>query len=113
MNIDLTGRHLELSQEIRGYAEEKIHKLGRLVHDLDIHVTLATEKHRKSCTIVAQGKGAKYTAEVTDDDLHRAIVESVEVLARQIRKDKTSKLAGRRTGADTIRGAPPTEVEEA
>ena len=110
MNIDLTGRHLELSPEIRAYAEEKINKLGRLVHNLEIHVTLAAEKHRKNCTIVAQGNGTTYTADVSDDDLRRAINESVDALSRQIRKDKTSKLAGRREGAETIRGA---KVEEA
>lgn len=112
MNIDLTGRHIELTPEIREYAAEKINKLGRLVNQLEIHVTLSAEKHRKTCSIVAQGKGAKYTAEVSDDDLRHAITESVEVLSRQIRKDKTSKLAGRREGAETIRGVVPEELAE-
>ena len=103
MHIDLTGRRMELSPEIRTYTEEKLGKLGRLAHNLDLHVTLAAEKHRCTCTIVAQGKGATYTAEVTEDDVHRAIVEAVDVLARQMRKDKTSRLSGRRNGAPTIR----------
>ncbi len=103
MKIDLTGRRLDLTPEMRAYTEEKIGKLGRLTHNLDLHVTLAAEKHRFTCTIVAQGKGATYTAEITDDDVHRAVVESVDVLARQLRKDKTSRLAGRRPGARTIR----------
>ena len=103
MQIELTGRHLELTPAIRSYAEEKIRKLGRLVDDLDLHVTLSAEKHRQTCVIVARGKGATYTGEVTDDDLFLAINESVDVLARQLRKEKTSRLSGRREGADTIR----------
>lgn len=112
MKIDLTGRRFDLTPEIRAYTEEKIEKLGRLTHNLDLHVTLAAEKHRFTCTIVAQGKGATYTAEVTDDDVHRAIVESVDVLARQMRKDKTSRLAGRRPGSRTIRRPAEAGIEE-
>jgi putative sigma-54 modulation protein len=112
MRIDLTGRRLDVSPEIRTYTEEKIGKLGRLAHDLDIHVTLAAEKHRCSCTVVAQGKGATYTAEVTEDDLHKAIVEAVDVLARQLRKDKTSRLSGRRNGAATIRRPAAAELKK-
>lgn len=103
MNIDLTGRHIDLTPELRAYATEKINKLDRLAHNLEIKMTLAAEKHRQSCTIVAQGKGATYTAETTGDDLHKVIVETVEVLARQMRKDKTNRLADRREGAETIR----------
>lgn len=103
MNIEMTARHVTLTPEIRAYAEAKIAKLGRLVHNLDIQVTLSAEKHRQQVSIVANGNGARYTADLEDDDLHRAIGEAVDVLARQIRKDKTAKLADRREGAETIR----------
>ena len=104
MSIDFVGRHLEVTPETRSYAEEKVAKLGRLVENLDIHVTLTAEKHRKTCGIVARGKGFTHTGEVTDDDLHHAITEAVDILARQLRKKKTSRLSQRRAGAETIRG---------
>ncbi len=118
MNIDLTGRHFDLTPEIRAYAEDKINKLGRLVQSLDIQVTLTAEKHRQKVSIIALGQGAKYTADIEDDDMHKAIGEAVDVLARQIRKEKTSRLSDRREGAETIRrpgtnGEPaPMQVEK-
>lgn len=113
MTIELTGRHLELTPEIRSYAEEKIRKLGRLVDHLEIHVTVSSEKHRQTCAIVARGKGNTHTAEVTMDEIFPAINEAVDVLSRQLRKNKTSRLSQRREGAATIRrperGESPTE----
>ncbi|NJN64252.1 MAG: ribosome-associated translation inhibitor RaiA [Acidobacteria bacterium] len=107
MTIDVVGRHLELTPQLRSYTEEKVSKLGRLVDNLDIHVTLGSEKHRKTCGIVARGKGSVATGEVTHDDMHQAINEAVDILARQLRKNKTSRLADRREGADSIRHQGP------
>lgn len=103
MNIDVTGRRVELTPEIRSYAEEKLGKLGRLLNNLEIHVTLSAEKHRFTCGVVAQGKGTPYAAEQTSKNLLESINDAVDVLARQIRKDKTAKLADRREGAESIR----------
>lgn len=112
MTIELTGRHFELTPAIRAHAEEKIRKLGRLIDNLEIEVKLASEKHRQICSIVARGKGGTYTGEVANDDLYTAINEAVDVLARQLRKSKTSRLAHRREGADSIRHfGDPTEPE--
>jgi putative sigma-54 modulation protein len=110
MTIVLTGRHFELTPAIREHAEEKLSKLGRLIDNLDIEVKLDSNKHRQICSIIARGKGGTYTGEVTGDDLYAAINESVDVLARQLRKGKTSRLAHRREGAASIRHfGDPTE----
>ncbi len=103
MTIELTGRHMELSPKIRAHTEEKISKLGRLVDNLELHVTLDSEKHNKKCSIVARGKGETYTGETAGEDLFAAINEAVDILARQLRKSKTAKLASRRGGAPSIR----------
>jgi len=109
MTINITGRHLDLTPAIRTHAEKKIGKLGRLVEDLDLRVTLEAVNHRQTCTIVARGKGGTYTGEITDEDLFAAINEAVDVLARQLRKNKTSRLADRRGGAESIRRLPGEE----
>lgn len=114
MTIDVTGRHVTLTPALRSHAEEKIRKLGRLVDNLEIHVTLSSEKHRQTCTIVAHGRKARFTSEVTGEDFYAAINECVDIVARQLRKNKTSRLADKREGAESIRnlgastGAVPT-----
>ncbi|UCF68545.1 MAG: ribosome-associated translation inhibitor RaiA [Acidobacteriota bacterium] len=109
MTIEITGRHLDLTPATRAYAEEKIRKLGRLVDALEIQVTLEAEKHRYTCTIVSRGHGATHTGEITSPDLFASINEAVDVLARQLRKSKTSRLAARREGAATIRHLEETD----
>jgi putative sigma-54 modulation protein len=103
MTIDFVGRHFDITPELKSYATEKVTKLGRLVDNLDIHVTLETEKHRKTCGIVARGRGGTHTGEVTHEDMHQAINGAVDILARQLRKDKTNRLSSRRNGAESIR----------
>ena len=103
MTIELTGRHMELTPKIRNHAEEKIRKLGRLVDNLNLHVTLESEKHWNTVNIVAHGRGSTHTAEIKDEDLFAAINEAVDVLARQLRKNKTAHLADRRKGTASIR----------
>lgn len=109
MAIDITGRNLDLTAELRDYTESKLHKLGRLVENLDMHVTLDAQKHLHTCTIVAHGLGDRYTAEVTGEELHPTINETVDTLARQLRKKKTSILAHRREGSDSIRHLEPDQ----
>ncbi len=103
MTIELTGRHMELTPRIRSHAEEKIRKLGRLVDSLDLHVKLEEEKHWKTVSIVARGKGGPHTAETKGEDVFAAINEAVDLLARQLRKNKTAHLADRRKGTMSIR----------
>lgn len=106
MTLTVTARHMDLTDELRTHTEQKLLKLERLIDNLDIHVTLSAEKHRKTCHVDARGKGVHATGEVTHDDLYTAIHEAVDVLARQLRKNKTSVLADRREGAETIRRPP-------
>ncbi len=103
MTVEITGRHIDLSERTREYTEEKLSKLERLMDQLSIHVTLTPEKHRYCCSIVAHGKGVTYTSERIEDDLFAAINGSVEVLSRKLRKNKTSRLSDRRPGSDSIR----------
>ncbi len=103
MTFEMTGRHVTLTPAIRSHVEEKIGKLGRLVDDLEIHVTLTSVKHRNTCRMVAHGRKANYTGEVTHDDLFTAVNEAVDILARQLRKNKTSRLSERRDGSASIR----------
>jgi putative sigma-54 modulation protein len=103
MTVDVTARHMELSDDVKQHVTEKLTKLERLVDGLDVHATLSAEKHRKTCHLVARGKGLQLTSESTNDDLFVAIHEAIDSLGRQLRKTKTSILSDRREGADTIR----------
>lgn len=103
MNIELTARHTDLTPEIRAYAEDKVGKLERLLTNPSIHLTISSEKHRFKVSLIAINRGNNIAADVEDSDLQKAIGEAVDAVARQVRKEKTSRLADRREGAETIR----------
>ncbi len=52
MQIDFTGRQMEITPDLRQYTEERLGKLTRLLHDrFSIHVILTAEKHRRTAEI--------------------------------------------------------------
>ncbi|MGH9448382.1 MAG: ribosome hibernation-promoting factor, HPF/YfiA family [Terriglobia bacterium] len=48
MHIEYTGRHIEVTPDLRQYTEEHLHKLARVLRDsCDIHLILTAAKHRR------------------------------------------------------------------
>lgn len=48
MNIDFTGRQMEITSDLRLYTQERMRKITRLLGDAyEMHVILAAEKHRR------------------------------------------------------------------
>lgn len=52
MRIEYTGRHIEVTPDLRQYTEERLRKLARVLRDsCDIHVILTAAKHRRTAEI--------------------------------------------------------------
>lgn len=115
MQITIAGRHMDVSDAIRSYAEEKIGKVGK-IHDRDdmqIEVKLHVEKNpavknRDVAEVTAYSKGIVVRAEEAAPDMYAAIDLVSEKLERQMRKYKT-KLLDRRSGKTAVKTAPGDE----
>ena len=47
MNLDITGRHIEITPSLKEFTEDRLRKLEKLLDGpLEIHVVLGIEKHR-------------------------------------------------------------------
>jgi putative sigma-54 modulation protein len=59
MRLDITGRHIEISQSLRSHIERKLAKLERLLNDNAIsgQVILTKEKYRHRTEIVVHARG--------------------------------------------------------
>lgn len=111
MDIQVTGRNLNVSDPLRGYAEEKI---GNAVKVFDIEplvadVVLQVEKNpaiarRATCQITLSTKGHIIRVEEHEDDMYAAIDVAAAKVVRQMRKYKT-RVVDRKTRAEgeTIR----------
>ena len=52
MNIDFTGRQMEIGNDLRQYTLARLRKLNRLLGDAyDMHITLSAEKHRRAAEV--------------------------------------------------------------
>ena len=115
MHVTVTFRHMESSDPLRSYAEEKSERLQRFLFEpIEVHWVLSVEKirHIADATIVANGVTVK--ANEATQDMYSAIDMALDKLEKQVRKHK-EKVKDHKPHADTpesIRFA-ATEAEEA
>ncbi len=89
MQIDVTGHHVELTDPLRNYVNEKFVRLERhFDHVTDVHVILSVEKLRHTAEATIHISGGKLFADSTDEDMYAAIDSLTDKLDRQIKKHK-------------------------
>ena len=101
MRLQVKGRNLEVSDQIRSYAEEKLGKLDRLVKDpTRVELELAVEKNPSiSANQVAEAtvwtKGPVLRARETSEDMKASIDQLVDKLERQVKRYRERRHRGR------------------
>lgn len=90
MKITTTGRKIDITEGLRSYVEKKISKLEKYFKEsTDAQVTLSVQKDYHTVEVTIFHDGIIFRAELTDRDMYAAIDKSIDVLERQIRKQKT------------------------
>ena len=92
MNINIRGDKIEITDSIKQYVKEKLARLNRYFDDvskIDAHVLVRVRNNEQIIEVTVPT--GKYTlrAEEKDADLYAAIDSVIDVLERQIRKNKT------------------------
>lgn len=89
MQLDITGRHVEINTELRGFVEEKLAKLARLLDGpIEVHVVLGSEKHRHTAEIQVKSRTALFSGTHETSDLRASIAEVADKLERQALRHK-------------------------
>jgi putative sigma-54 modulation protein len=109
MQLDLTGRHFDITPVLRRLVTTKISKLERVLNDsaVSAHVVLARERHRHLTEINLHARGEKLLHALADAATWEAsLSEAFEKLAQQAVKIKGRRQSwkGRRAAA-AARGA--------
>lgn len=88
MQISVTFRHMEVSNAIREYAEEKVSRAKKYIDEpIDAQVVLSVAKkirHKAEVTLVAKGITIKGSEET--DDMYAAIDAVVDKIERQLKR---------------------------
>lgn len=96
MQINLSGHHLEITDALRSYVNEKLERLERhFDHVLDIQVILSVEKLNHKAEATMHVSGNSIHANSVEEDMYAAIDTLVDKLDRQVIKHK-EKLQDRR-----------------
>src|SRR3954454_20807450 len=102
MQLNVKGKNLQVSESIREYAERKLSKLDKQVHELTrIEIELAVEKNPSVAdNQVAEAtvwlKGHTLRAREATRDMKASIDELAEKLVRQIREERDKKTSKRK-----------------
>src|SRR4030067_3177764 len=98
MNIIVTGRHLEVTDALKKYAEAKIKKFDRYLTNItEATITLSIEKYRHKAEVLLKVNGYLIQAEGITGEIYSSIDEVGEKLERQVKKYK-EKLVSHRKG---------------
>ncbi len=99
MQIDLTGHHVDITDALRGYVDNKFERLARhFDHVLNVHVILSVEKLRQKAEATLHVNGAKVFADSVHEDMYAAIDTLIDKLDRQALKHKEKKSSHRGSG---------------
>src|SRR3954452_20257735 len=116
MELHVKGKNLEVNDSIRSYAERKLSKLERRVHDSTrVELELAVEKNpsiadSQVAEAIVYMKGRTLRAREAAGDMKAAIDELSDKLVRQVRDGHEKKVSSRKH-VDEIDLAPPADTE--
>ena len=115
MNINIRGDKMVVTDAIKTYVKEKLAKLDKYFDDastIDAHVLVRSKNNKDTIEVTIPAKGFTLRAEESNADLYASIDLVVDVLERQIRKNKT-RLNSRKNSEPGIAFAFVEEDEEA
>lgn len=110
MEIDISGRHFQVTEPLKDYVKEKIEKLDKFQLKLEsVHVILEVEKFRHISEITVLAKNLRTTAKEESADMYAAFDKCFGNIQLQLgrRHDKVKDHKARRysVGEETIETA--------
>jgi len=100
MKFNFTDKKIQVTDELRDYAERKIGKLDRFFKsESEAFVTFSTEGGRYIAEITINNNGMYYRVTDTTNDMFASVDSAVAAIERQIRKNKTRLGKRLRTGS--------------
>jgi putative sigma-54 modulation protein len=113
MNVEITGRHIEITPAIHNYVMKRLRKFTRILgEDIDFHVIIDVEKERQTAEILLKSKLLDLTGKGQTDDMYNSIMRAIDKLERQALKHKSKLVEGKRKRAKVKSSALKLEAGE-
>ncbi|MBP5254766.1 MAG: ribosome-associated translation inhibitor RaiA [Lachnospiraceae bacterium] len=89
MKYNITGRNLEVTDDLRSYVEKKFSKFSNYFsEDTEVFVTLSKTRGDEKVEITIPMKGTTIRAEETSPDMYASIDMLEEIVERQLRRNR-------------------------
>lgn len=90
MNFTFTEKKLQITDELKQYAEKKIGKLDRYFKgESEAYITFSIERGRHRAEVTVKNSGMYFRVSEVTGDMYASIDSAVASIERQIRKNKT------------------------
>jgi len=114
MQIEVKGRNLQVTDEIREYAARRFDKIGKQVSDLAVLELEVADENVPGDPVAAEAvlhlKGTQLRAKEVSKDAKHAINLVGDNMERQVKRHRDKRRGRResRAAVDEIRATPPT-----
>ncbi len=100
MLIEITGRHVAVTDTIKEYARRKVQKAAEDFHDVEsVHVILDVQKIRHIAEVVVQGRHhMRLEASEASEDMYASIDLVSDKIAKQLRKNRDKVVTHHQSG---------------
>lgn len=90
MNIEITGRHIDITPAIRAHVEEQMERLDHIWDGktANAHVILEVERGLHRSEVVIHWWNETFTATSEVDDMYQSIGQTVDKIEKQARRLK-------------------------
>jgi putative sigma-54 modulation protein len=113
MEIEITGRQMEITPALRDYVNGKVGRAEKYVNrSFGAHVILEVDKLRHIAEIIMHVKGAQLTAREDGEEMYASIDGAMTKMEQQLRRYK-DKLSHHKGGASLAEEALHAEEEPA
>jgi ribosome hibernation promoting factor len=119
MKVQVKARHGHVNDSVRSYAEEKLGKLGRRVHDLTVIELMLSREHNPSIAddhaaeAIVHAKGPSIVVREHAATWEAAIDRLIDKLERQVERQRDMKTHERRRRSPREQAVPADELEAA
>ncbi|MHB8065569.1 MAG: ribosome hibernation-promoting factor, HPF/YfiA family [Ruminiclostridium sp.] len=90
MKTIITGKNIEVTEGLKERIAKKIGKLDKFFNnETEAHVTLSIQRVRQIAEVTISFNGIVLRAEESNEDMYTSIDKVIDLLERQIRKNRT------------------------
>jgi putative sigma-54 modulation protein len=113
MQIRITARHFDLTEDIKDFAEKQIGKLEKYFNNIiDSHLILDMEKSRMAAELKVKVYGTVLSSKYRSFDMYDSVEKVIDKMEAQIKKYKAKLTDKKAKRTSVVKGQINTPEEE-